>query len=350
MHKEVNFNNHIVIYNDNVASVANVSTPILGIPFYNNLFLTSLRKSKAIIALIVYPSKVSLEFENIIKEMQSQFRTLQISRPKEQNKPFFDCKFSLILGAETDFQMAANLLTSAWLDYEYVQFYFSTDISELQYQEEIIKKTITKPAFNNKNLKSFFTYSKFEAEDIDTFVYKSSEVSFRELFTPDPILEIEPLLSSGILYNLDYSDEVRQSKELLDIALHEIELPSSFENKDFEIDIRSSSRRLIFNVQKNECVPLQLNLERNFIEFNIDRVESVFEISSKEKNKQKLKEKLRLVFYSKVNIEYKGNENSKIYFLDKSDQVIDKIIRCPFHGLLSKKDTFTYAPIYKPKG
>lgn len=339
----VDFKKHIIVYNNNEASVANVNTPALANPFFYSLFLSALKRSKAIVAIIIYPTKTSLEFNHKIAEMQSSFRWLQMKNLND--KPLFDCMFSLELGDDTDQECMARLLTVAWTDYTDVQFYFLTDIANLKHQEDIIKRSVIKPAFGNKNLKSYFAYSKFDSENRDAFVYKNAEISFQQLFTPDPITAIQPLLDNGILYKLDYTDEVSQMKSLLDDSLNDMGIKKCFDNAFFAINIRSNSERLVFDIEKKQSVPIQLIIENNVIDFNIDRVECAFSVYKNERDK--LKEKLELLFFSKIKTEYKGSDNSKIVFLDSQNKVIYRVTRCPLQNIFGKKEIHVYDAIYQ---
>lgn len=145
-------------------------------------------------------------------------------------------------------------------------------------------------------------------------------------------------------YVIDVSNKI----ELVNSVLKELNVASLETNKDFRIDDSFYQGHYVkFLLRKADCIHLELIFIDNAFQINLDRTNESFEWSNNQiqKNSEEIKGILKMLFTSRIVIEYCGSNFTKVYFFN--DRTCIKTLKY-VTGLYLKIGCKTreYPPIY----
>lgn len=341
--------NHIQIHDSKNISILNISYGYLLREYVKIIFSRLLPYAKAVVVCLNHPIDSSIELANRLNSLQNSFsRSKTSSLSRNYNLPE-TCKLSLLCEDESEINQIADFLALTWISYDFSEIYFLPNEESIKDQENIIFNSKKISAIDEKNLTLYACCFKDHLDDYMLCLYNESNIPLTSILTPDPALSINSLIKEGILYHLPYEQEVGENRTYIDLILSKLDQKDIFESPHFEINESSTLDCQIIDIQKKDTVFVQIEILKNEINFNIDRVN--FAISIKSRNTDRLYDILRLILFSKVIVRHRGYYQTKLYFLDQNNVILKTISRTffPIFSIFSKKEVFEYEPICKTR-
>jgi hypothetical protein len=146
-----------------------------------------------------------------------------------------------------------------------------------------------------------------------------------------------------------YENEVYSIIELVNSVLQDLDINALEANKDFTIDELFHQEHYVkFLLKKPNSINLELIFINNALQINIDRTNESFEWSDKEirENIEEIKCFLKMLFTSRIKVEYCGSNYTKISFYDVNGNCVKTLKYITGLYLKFRCKVKEYKPIY----
>lgn len=153
---------------------------------------------------------------------------------------------------------------------------------------------------------------------------------------------------------MKYSQEVLYNIDIINQALDSLGQIEVLKNKDFKYyqDEIISNDWIRLKLNKDNSIPLYLEVTGNEIRIDLDKAEEIISLSSDfiKKNKQEVINLLIMIFSSFIKMKYCDKNYIKFSFLDKNNNVLDSIefYKNIIFSFKIKCQEKVYMPIYSP--
>jgi hypothetical protein len=148
---------------------------------------------------------------------------------------------------------------------------------------------------------------------------------------------------------IKYENEVYSKIELVNSVLKSLDIASLEANKDFTIDEQFHQEHYVkFLLQRSNCINLELIFINNALQINIDRTNESFEWSNNQiqENTEEVKDIIKMLFTSRIKVEYCGYNYTKLYFYNVSGNCVKSLKFVTGLYLKVGCKTMEHSPIY----
>lgn len=148
---------------------------------------------------------------------------------------------------------------------------------------------------------------------------------------------------------MKYEMEVSYKLDLVNSVLNSINAKHLLINEDFIINSDFHHEHYVkFLLRKPHCINLELIFINNAFQINIDRTNESFEWSEKQiqENRQDILNFLKMLFTSRIKVEYYGSNYTKIYFFNTNGDCLKTLKFVTGLYLKFGCTTMEYPPIY----
>ncbi|MCG3167164.1 MAG: hypothetical protein POELPBGB_02948 [Bacteroidia bacterium] len=124
---------------------------------------------------------------------------------------------------------------------------------------------------------------------------------------------------------MDYEKTVKNKIDIINSVFESINVPELLSNQDFIVDNNFHFEHCVkFILRKPNAINLELVLISDALQINIDRTMETFEWSNSQISKDiiDVKNLIKILFTSRIKVEYCGSNYTKLYFIDKYDNYL----------------------------
>lgn len=151
---------------------------------------------------------------------------------------------------------------------------------------------------------------------------------------------------------MNFTENVLYTVSIFNKVFDNLNQEKLFNNKDFTFIGKPYVDNITLTLVKDDMIRLDIVIEEDGLEIHIDKTAETFCFNLKfiKNNEEFIKNIIKMIFLSKIKVEYCGKKYTKLYFINKHGIVIDTFtFRNSIWGLfISKRNCIEkiYVPIY----